>query len=133
MWVAIADDAYFVKPGSALDKEARKRGNSTYFADRVVPCCQTGFRETLCSIHEGIERPCLAVCITIDKSGKKLKQTFHRANIKSVASLNYEEVQKSVEGTVNEKVKPHFENVIKTLYECYFCLKNLKIFANHLI
>ena len=126
MWVAIADVAHFVKPGSALDKEARKRGNSTYFADRVVPMLPDRLSGDLCSIHEGIERPCLAVCITIDKSGKKLKQTFHRANIKSVASLNYEEVQKSVEGTVNEKVKPHFKNVIKPLYESYFCLKKSK-------
>ena len=126
LWVAIADVAHFVKPGSALDKEARKRGNSTYFADRVVPMLPDRLSGDLCSIHEGIERPCLAVCMTIDKSGKKLKQTFHRAKIKSVASLNYEEVQKSVEGTVNEKVKPHFENVIKPLYECYFCLKKSK-------
>ena len=126
LWVAIADVAHFVKPGSAIDEEARKRGNSTYFADRVVPMLPDRLSGDLCSIHEGIERPCLAVCITIDKSGKKLKQTFHRANIKSVASLNYEEVQKSVEGTVNEKVKPHFENVIKPLYECYFCLKKSK-------
>ena len=132
LWVAIADVAHFVKPGSALDEEARKRGNSTYFADRVVPMLPDRLSGDLCSIHEGIERPCLAVCITIDKSGKKLKQTFHRANIKSVASLNYEEVQKSVEGTVNEKVKPHFENVIKPLYECYFCLKKSKDFRQPL-
>ena len=132
LWVAIADVAHFVKPGSTLDKEARKRGNSTYFADRVVPMLPDRLSGDLCSIHEGIERPCLAVCITIDKSGKKLKQTFHRANIKSVASLNYEEVQKSVEGTVNEKVKPHFENVIKPLYECYLCLKKSKDFRQPL-
>ncbi len=132
LWVAIADVAHFVKPGSALDEEARKRGNSTYFADRVVPMLPDRLSGDLCSIHEGIERPCLAVCITIDKSGKKLKQTFHRANIKSVASLNYEEVQKSVEGTVNEKVKPHFKNVIKPLYECYFCLKKSKDFRQPL-
>ena len=126
LWVAIADVAHFVKPGSALDEEARKRGNSTYFADRVVPMLPDRLSGDLCSIHEGIERPCLAVCMTIDKLGKKLKQTFHRAKIKSVASLNYEEVQKSVEGTVNEKVKPHFKNVIKPLYESYFCLKKSK-------
>ena len=89
LWVAIADVAHFVKPGSALDEEARKRGNSTYFADRVVPMLPDRLSGDLCSIHEGIERPCLAVCITIDKSGKKLKQTFHRANIKSVASVSY--------------------------------------------
>ena len=126
LWVAIADVAHFVKPGSALDKEARKRGNSTYFADRVVPMLPDRLSGDLCSIHEGIERPCLAVCMTIDKSGKKLKQTFHRAKIKSVASLNYEEVQKSVEGTVNEKVKPHLKNIIKPLYQSYFCLKKSK-------
>ena len=82
LWVAIADVAHFVKPGSALDEEARKRGNSTYFADRVVPMLPDRLSGDLCSIHEGIERPCLAVCITIDKSGKKLKQTFQPSKYK---------------------------------------------------
>ena len=80
----------------------------------------------LCSIHEGVERPCLAVSMTIDKSGNKLKQTFHRGNIKSVASLNYEEVENAIDGEVNERVRPYLENVIKPLYNCYACLKKSK-------
>jgi ribonuclease R len=126
LWVAIADVAHFVKPGSALDKEARKRGNSTYFADRVVPMLPDRLSGDLCSIHEGVGRPCLAVCMTIDKSGNKLKQTFHRGNIKSVASLNYEEVQDAIDGKINESVKPFFEKVIKPLYNSYSCLKKSK-------
>ena len=80
----------------------------------------------LCSIHEGVERPCLAVCMTIDKSGNKLKQRFYRGNIKSVASLNYEEVQKAIDGKVNESVRPYLEKVIRPLYNSYTCLKKSK-------
>ena len=65
LWVAIADVAHFVKPGSALDEEARKRGNSTYFADRVVPMLPDRLSGDLCSIHEGIERPCLAYALQL--------------------------------------------------------------------
>ena len=126
LWVAIADVAHFVKPGSALDKEAQKRGNSTYFADRVVPMLPDRLSGDLCSIHEDVERPCLAVSMTIDKSGNKLKQTFHRGNIKSVASLNYDEVENAIDGEVNERVRPYLENVIKPLYNCYACLKKSK-------
>ena len=126
LWVAIADVAHFVKPGSALDKEAQKRGNSTYFADRVVPMLPDRLSGDLCSIHEGVERPCLAVCMTIDKSGNKLKQTFYRGNIKSVASLNYEEVQKAIDGKVNESVRPYLDKVIRPLYNSYTCLKKSK-------
>ena len=126
LWVAIADVAHFVKPGSALDKEAQKRGNSTYFADRVVPMLPDRLSGDLCSIHEGVERPCLAVCMTIDKSGNKLKQTFYRGNIKSVASLNYEEVQNAIDGKVSESVRPHLDKVIKPLYDSYSCLKKSK-------
>ena len=126
LWVAIADVAHFVKPGSAIDKEARKRGNSTYFADRVVPMLPDNLSGNLCSIHEGVERPCLAVRMTIDKFGNKLRQTFHRGNIKSVASLNYEEVQDAIDGKVNDSVRPHFENVIRPLYDSYYCLKKSK-------
>ena len=109
-----------------MDKEAQKRGNSTYFADRVVPMLPDRLSGDLCSIHEGVERPCLAVCMTIDKSGNKLKQTFYRGNIKSVASLNYEEVQNAVDGKVNESVRPYLDKVIKPLYNSYSWLKKSK-------
>ncbi|MEM6728922.1 MAG: RNB domain-containing ribonuclease, partial [Pseudomonadota bacterium] len=61
LWVAIADVAHYVRPGSALDREAKKRGNSTYFPDRVVPMLPDRLSGDLCSLHEGVTRPCIAV------------------------------------------------------------------------
>ncbi len=66
VWVAIADVAHYVTPGSALDREARKRGNSTYFPDRVVPMLPDRLSGDLCSLHEGVDRACLAVRMKLD-------------------------------------------------------------------
>ncbi len=57
IWVAIADVAAYVRPGTALDREARHRGNSTYFPDRVVPMLPDILSGDLCSLHEGVDRP----------------------------------------------------------------------------
>ena len=57
IWVAIADVAQSVRPGSALDREAKKRGNSTYFPDRVVPMLPDRLSGDLCSLHEGVPAP----------------------------------------------------------------------------
>ena len=66
IWVAIADVAHHVRPGSALDREARNRGNSTYFPDRVVPMLPDRLSGDLCSLHEGVPRACIAVRMRID-------------------------------------------------------------------
>jgi ribonuclease R len=66
LWVAIADVAHYVTPGSALDREARKRGNSTYFPDRVVPMLPDRLSGDLCSLHENVPRACVAVRMRID-------------------------------------------------------------------
>ena len=59
--VAIADVSWYVRPGSALDREALKRGNSVYFPDRVVPMLPERISNDLCSLREGVDRPALAV------------------------------------------------------------------------
>ena len=66
--VAIADVAHYVTPGSALDKEALKRGNSAYFPDRVVPMLPEELSADLCSLKEGVDRPCLAVRMVFDRT-----------------------------------------------------------------
>ena len=71
--VAIADVAAYVRPGSALDKEARKRGNSVYFPDRVVPMLPERISNELCSLTENEPRACLAVRMMFDKDGRKLE------------------------------------------------------------
>jgi ribonuclease R len=122
IWVAIADVAYYVKPGSELDREARKRGNSTYFPDRVVPMLPDTLSGDLCSLHEGVDRACLAVAMTIDADGNKTGQTFHRALMRSVASLHYEEVQDAIDGRPNDRTAPLLDDVLKPLYAAYGAL-----------
>ena len=122
IWVAIADVAAYVKPGSALDREARKRGNSTYFPDRVVPMLPDRLSGDLCSLHEGVPRACIAVRIRIDSHGRKLDHSFFRGLMRSPASLNYEEVQAAVDGTPNERTLPLLEPVLRPLFAAYEAL-----------
>lgn len=119
VWVAIADVAAYVTSDSALDREARKRGNSTYFPDRVVPMLPARLSGDLCSLHEGVPRACIAVRMQLDAHGNKLGHTFHRGLMRSPASLNYEEVQQAVDGQPNERCGPLLEHVLKPLYAAY--------------
>lgn len=122
IWVAIADVAAYVTPGSALDREARKRGNSSYFPDRVVPMLPDRLSGDLCSLHEGVERACLVVRMVLDSDGNKLSQAFSRAMMKSHASLSYADVQAAMDGEVSEKCAPVLEDVIRPLYDAYAAL-----------
>ena len=123
IWVAIADVAYYVRPGSQLDHEARKRGNSSYFPDRVVPMLPDRLSGDLCSLHEGVPRACIVARIRIDADGNKLGQKFHRALMRSPASLTYQQVQAAMDGEPDDKTGPLLEPVIKPLYDAYAALK----------
>ncbi len=122
VWVAIADVAHYVTAGSELDHEARKRGNSTYFPDRVVPMLPDRLSGDLCSLHEGVPRACIAVRMVLDSHGQKLRHEFVRAIMKSAASLNYVEVQEAVDGKPNEKTEPLLSTVLEPLYAAYYAL-----------
>ncbi|MEM1410051.1 MAG: ribonuclease R, partial [Pseudomonadota bacterium] len=91
--IAIADVSYFVRPGTPLDREAEKRGNSVYLPDRVVPMLPEELSNDLCSLKEGEERLALCCEATIDASGNKLGHTFFRAKIKNHRNLAYEAAQ----------------------------------------
>jgi len=126
LWVAIADVAHYVTPGSALDHEARKRGNSSYFPDRVVPMLPDRLSGDLCSLHEGVPRACIAVKIRIDAKGQKIAHEFVRGLMKSPASLNYGEVQAAMDGSPNEKTAPLVSPVLRPLYAAYAALKTAR-------
>lgn len=121
--VAIADVAHYVPPSSALDKEARKRGNSTYFPDRVVPMLPESLSNGLCSLHEGEDRFTMAVHIWFDKRGKKVRHKFVRGLMKSFASLSYEEFQSARNGKASKRAKPLMDTVINPLYQAYEILQ----------
>ena len=123
VWVAIADVAAYVTPGSALDREARKRGNSTYFPDRVVPMLPDRLSGDLCSLHEGVPRACIAVRMVLDDEGNRIGHTFHRGLMRSPASLHYEEVQDAIDGNPNDRTGPLLESVLKPVYAAYAALK----------
>jgi ribonuclease R len=122
IWVAIADVAHYVHPGSALDREARRRGNSTYFPDRVVPMLPDRLSGDLCSLHEGVPRACVAVRMRIDGKGNKLDHEFVRGLMRSVATLNYAEVQAGEDGAPNDKTGPLLADVIQPLYAAFRAL-----------
>ena len=123
VWVAIADVAAYVTPGSALDREARKRGNSTYFPDRVVPMLPDRLSGDLCSLHEGVPRACIAVRMVLDAAGNKIGHSFHRGLMRSPASLHYEEVQDAIDGAPNDRTDPLLDPVLKPIYAAYAALK----------
>ncbi len=120
--VAIADVAHYVKPDSALDQEAYRRGNSTYFPDRVVPMLPEALSNDLCSLMPHKNRACLAAHLWLDKKGELVKWRFERAVMKSHARLTYTQVQKAMDGHPNATTKPLLDTVIKPLYGAYECL-----------
>ncbi|MWD29481.1 ribonuclease R [Aquicoccus sp. SCR17] len=126
IWVAIADVAQYVRPGTALDAEARKRGNSSYFPDRVVPMLPDRLSGDLCSLHEGVPRACLAVRMQIDAHGQKVGHRFVRGMMRSAASLTYAEVQEAQDGAPNDKCGPLMEEVIAPLYAAYHALRSAR-------
>ncbi|MEQ9226822.1 MAG: ribonuclease R [Parvibaculum sp.] len=120
--VAIADVAAYVRPDSSMDREARRRGNSTYFPDRVVPMLPERISNDLCSLIEKEDRACLAVRMTFDRNGAKRGHEFIRGLMKSAASLSYKQVQQAIDGRPDDATGPLLEPVLKPLWAAYSIL-----------
>ncbi|MFZ2101326.1 MAG: ribonuclease R [Oricola sp.] len=120
--VAIADVAHYVRPGSALDREALNRGNSVYFPDRVVPMLPERISNDLCSLREGEDRPALAVRMVFGADGHKKSHSFHRIVMRSAAKLSYNQAQAAIDGAPDEKTGPLLETILKPLWNAYHCL-----------
>ena len=121
--VAIADVSWYVRTGSALDREALKRGNSVYFPDRVVPMLPERISNNLCSLREGEDRPAIAVRMVFSKEGRKAGHTFHRIMMKSAAKLSYQQAQAAIDGKPDDKTGPLLEPILKPLWHAYATLK----------
>jgi len=117
--VAIADVAHYVGPGSQLDREAEKRGNSVYFPDRVVPMLPERISNDLCSLRPQVDRPALAVRMVIGADGRKRSHTFHRILMRSAARLHYEQAQLAVSGRTDEITVPIVDRILQPLYAAY--------------
>ena len=117
--VAIADVAHYVLPGDALDVEAKERGNSVYFPDRVVPMLPESLSNGLCSLRPNEDRAAIAVHLNINQSGKTIGFKFVRCLIKSSARMTYNQVQKLKDA--NQLKEP-----LVSLYGVYDSLMNFR-------
>jgi len=121
--VAIADVAFYVRPGSALDRDALTRGNSVYFPDRVVPMLPERISNDLCSLVPGEARGALAVRMVIGPDGRKRSHSFHRVLMRSAAKLNYAQAQAAIDGRPDDTTGPLLEPILKPLYTAYALVK----------
>ncbi|WP_439925117.1 ribonuclease R [Nitrobacter sp. JJSN] len=124
--VAIADVAYYVRPESALDHDALKRGNSVYFPDRVVPMLPERISNDLCSLVPGQARGALAVRMVIGPDGRKRSHTFHRILMRSAAKLNYAQAQAAIDGNPDDATGPLLAPILKPLYAAYALVKRAR-------
>ncbi|HEX7006026.1 MAG TPA: VacB/RNase II family 3'-5' exoribonuclease, partial [Alphaproteobacteria bacterium] len=124
--VAIADVAHYVRPGDALDKAARERGNSVYFPDRVVPMLPEALSNDLCSLRPNEDRACLAAQLWINRDGRLLRHRFDRALMRSAARLTYEQVQAARDGCPDDVTGPLLEPVLNPLYGAYRVLERAR-------
>lgn len=92
LYVAIADVAHYVKPGTALDDEAFERGTSVYFPTRVIPMLPEVLSNGLCSLNPQVDRLCMVCEMIIDESGDIVRSSFYEAVMRSHARLTYTEV-----------------------------------------
>ncbi len=120
--VAIADVSAYVPSRSAMDREARLRGNSVYFPDRVVPMLPEPISNNLCSLREGEDRPALAVRMCFDSEGRKTSHSFHRIIMRNHANLAYPRAQAAIDGQPDEKTEPILKSVLEPLWAAYRCM-----------
>ena len=125
--VAIADVAWYVRPGDALDQAARERGNSVYFPDRVVPMLPEALSNELCSLKPKVERACVAAHLWIDSDGNLTRHRFVRGLMRSAARLTYDEVQAAIDGRPTDTTEPLVEPILRPLYGAYRALDQARI------
>lgn len=114
--VHIADVSYYVRPGSAIDKEALFRGTSVYFPDRAVPMLPHELSTGICSLRPNEDRLVMSAQLELDNTGDVVNQSFCRGIIRSAARMTYTSVHRVLEGDEAERktyaqLVPHFENM----------------------
>ncbi|KTR08435.1 ribonuclease R [Aureimonas ureilytica] len=124
--VAIADVSWYIRPGSKLDAEAKLRGNSVYFPDRVVPMLPERISNDLCSLRDGVDRPALAVRMIFDRDGHKRDHRFHRIMMRSHAKIAYQDAQGAIDGAPDLVDPTIVETVLRPLWSAYAALKRAR-------
>lgn len=124
LWVAIADVSYYVRPDSALDKEAIQRGNSVYFPSQVVPMLPEVLSNGLCSLNPQVDRLCMVCEMTISENGKLSGYKHYEAVMNSHARLTYTKVHDMLEG--DEELRERYRPLVPHLEELHRMYKVLK-------
>jgi len=122
--VHIADVSNYVKSGSALDKEAYKRGTSVYLADRVLPMLPTKLSNDICSLNEGVLRLTMSVFIDFDNDGNAVSSSFHKSYIKSTNRMTYTNIKLLIDEKPEDLCKEysHLLPMISDMYDLYLLL-----------
>lgn len=123
--VAIADVSWYVRPGSALDQEARKRGNSVYFPDRAIPMLPEALSNGLCSLNPAVERLCMVCEMTLNAEGRIVRSRFAEALMRSHARLTYDTVA-AIVADRDPRVRAEYAEIsphLDRLYELYQVLR----------
>ncbi len=123
--VAIADVSWYVRPGTALDQEARKRGNSVYFPDRAIPMLPETLSNGLCSLNPEVDRLCMVCEMTFNAEGRIVRSRFAEAVMRSHARLTYDTVATIVVDR-DPRVRAEFAEVVPhldRLHELYQVLR----------
>ncbi len=117
LYVAIADVSHYVKPDSALDSEAVKRGNSVYFPNSVVPMLPEQVSNGLCSLKPKVDRLCMVCEINIGRDGKPGKSKFYPAVMHSQARMTYTKVWSILEG--DTALCEQYQSLVKPIHELH--------------
>lgn len=117
--VAIADVSFYVRPGGEIDREARKRGNSVYFPDRVVPMLPEVLSADVCSLRAGEDRAAMACHLVIDASGTVKEWRFTRAIVRIAEVIAYEDAQARID--TGEASEP-----LQNLWACWRALEKAR-------
>ncbi|OYY89586.1 MAG: ribonuclease R [Sphingomonas sp. 28-66-16] len=123
--VAIADVSFYVRPGSAIDKEARRRGNSVYFPDRVVPMLPELLSADVCSLKQGEDRAALVCHLRIGKNGALKDWRFSRAVVRIAANIAYEEAQAAIDAHPNASPEGQAPANLAALLPLWACWRAL--------
>ncbi|XSG84399.1 MAG: ribonuclease R [Methylohalobius sp. ZOD2] len=123
--VAIADVSHYVRPGSALDQEALKRGNSVYFPQQVIPMLPEALSNGLCSLNPQVDRLCMVCEMLIDRDGRLMRSKFYEGVLRSHARLTYTEVAAMLvdkDRALRQKYRDLVEH-LENLYGVYHALR----------
>lgn len=119
LFVAIADVSHYVTPGSALDREATRRGNSVYFPGKVVPMLPEALSNGICSLNPHVDRLCVVAEMAISTDGKITRSRFYRGVFHSQARLTYTQVANWLEQGKTDSKHEALWDMLSDVYSLY--------------